>query len=113
MTDGTRDVAPERSSSMSFAILGLGTALPVFPFEQQQAVRVAQVLCLEPEQAPLVPVLYRQTEITKRHVVLGETVVQDVINGTRSSQSAFLPSGQPGDRGPTTRQRMEHYVAEA
>src|SRR5947209_4547977 len=53
---------------MSFAILGLGTALPAFRFTQEEAVRVAQVLCLDPRQAPLVPVLYRQTEIGGRNL---------------------------------------------
>ncbi|OAI48156.1 hypothetical protein AYO44_07805 [Planctomycetaceae bacterium SCGC AG-212-F19] len=98
---------------MSFAILGLGTALPAFRFEQEQAVRVAQVLCLDKRQAPLVPVLYRQTEITGRNLVLGEAIIRDVIDGTRHSQSVFLPKGGLDDNGPTTEERMRIYVAEA
>jgi predicted naringenin-chalcone synthase len=98
---------------MSFAILGLGTALPPCEFRQADAVRVAQVLCQDPRQKPLVRVLYRQSEIEKRYLVLGDQVVQDFIHGTRHSQSIFLPSGTADDRGPTTHQRMQIYVAEA
>ena len=103
-----------RRPTMSFAILGLGTALPPYAFTQENAARVAQVLCLDPRQASLVPVLYRQTEILKRHIrVLDEHVVRDIVSGTRVSGSPFLPSGQPGDHGPTTHQRMQIYVKEA
>ncbi len=98
---------------MSFAILGLGTALPACVFPQEDAVRVAQVLCLEPRQMPLVPVLYRQTEIEQRYLALGSQLVRDVIDGTRHSESPFLPSGAPDDPGPTTHQRMQIYVEKA
>ena len=98
---------------MPLALLGLGTAVPDFAFTQEQATGVAQVLCLDPEQAPLVPALYRQTEIAQRHLILGGDVVRDVLNGSRQSGSVFLPSGEPDDRGPTTRERMQVYIAEA
>jgi predicted naringenin-chalcone synthase len=96
---------------MPISLLGLGTAVPACHLTQEQGARVAQVLCLDPRQQPLVPTLYRQTEITGRHIVLGEDVVRDVTDGTRDSGSVFLPSGEPGDRGPTTRQRMDVYAA--
>jgi predicted naringenin-chalcone synthase len=98
---------------MSCAIAGLATALPKFSLTQEQAASVAQVLCLSAEQAPLVPVLYRQTEITRRHMVLNQNIVVDMLNGTRASESIFLPSGESDDHGPTTRQRMQSYVEEA
>src|SRR5438067_618882 len=98
---------------MSCAIVGLGTALPNFSLTQEQAAAVAQVLCLSEEQAPVVPVLYRQTEISRRHMVLNHHIVMDMLSGTRTSESVFLPSGQPNDHGPTTRQRMRRYVEEA
>ncbi len=98
---------------MSFAIRGIGTALPPYILRQEVAARLAQVLCLDPRQAPLVPTLYRQTEIQQRRLVLGEQVVVDVIEGTRHSNSVFLPKGHPEDPGPTTRERMQVYVAEA
>jgi predicted naringenin-chalcone synthase len=98
---------------MTLAILGLGTALPTFTIRQDQAAGVAQVLCLDPRQAPVVPVLYRHTEIEERHMVLSDQILNDILNGTRESNSVFLPSGADNDPGPTTQQRMEHYVAEA
>src|SRR5438552_8301041 len=98
---------------MSISLIGLGTALPPNRVTQEQGARVAQVLCLDPRQAPLVPTLYRQTEITGRNMVIGEDVVRDVIDGTRHSESVFLPTGRPGERGPTTSQRMHLYNEEA
>jgi predicted naringenin-chalcone synthase len=98
---------------MSFAILGLGTALPEFRFAQEDAVHVAEVLCLDPRQSPLVPVLYRQTEIEGRNIVLGEPIIRDVIDGTTHSKSIWLPKGDPDDSGPTTAERMQVYVEQA
>lgn len=98
---------------MSFAILGLGTALPPYPLTQERATALARVLCLRPEQAPLVPVLYRQTEIDRRHIAITDAVVDDVIQGTRSSQSIFLPNGLDDDHGPTTAERMRFFMEAA
>jgi predicted naringenin-chalcone synthase len=94
-------------------LLGLGTALPPNRLTQEQGARVAQVLCLDPRQAPLIPTLYRQTGITGRNLVLDESLVRDVIDGTRHSESPFLPKEHGPDRGPTTRERMEIYNATA
>ena len=79
------------------SLLALGTAVPPTRVTQEQGARVAQVLCLDARQAPLVPALYRHTEIVGRNIVLGEDVVRDVVQGTRHSGSAFLPKGEPGD----------------
>jgi predicted naringenin-chalcone synthase len=98
---------------MPISLLGLATALPPNRLTQEQGARVAQVLCLDQRQSSLVPTLYRQTEITGRNLVIGEDVVRDVIAGDRVSGSVFLPSGIPGDRGPTTSQRMRVYSEEA
>src|SRR5437773_2089570 len=98
---------------MPISLLALGTALPPNRVTQEQGARVAQVLCLDPRQSPLVPTLYRQTEITGRNMVMGEDVVRDVIDGTSHSGSVFLPTGRPGERGPTTSQRMKVYEEEA
>src|SRR6059058_4931584 len=98
---------------MTISLLSLGTAVPPNRITQEQGARVAQVLCLDPRQAPLVPTLYRHTEITGRHLVISDAVVRDVVEGTRHTGSVFLPKGEPGDCGPTTRQRMEVYCEEA
>jgi predicted naringenin-chalcone synthase len=82
-------------------------------FTQEQAARIAQVLCLDPRQAPLIPTLYRQTGIDGRNLVLEEDLVRDVLAGTRHSRSVFLPKEQGPDSGPTTRERMEVYSVKA
>src|SRR5947209_18077685 len=100
---------------MSFAILGLGTAVPPTSVTPAEAVRVAERLCCRSaEQAELLPALYRQTGIRTRHFAFPQEVVTDVLEGTRTSGSVFLPQEDSAeDRGPTTGQRMLHYVREA
>jgi predicted naringenin-chalcone synthase len=53
--------------------------------------------------------MYDGTGIAKRHMVLPRPLVDDVVRGTKDSGSAFLPTGQAEDRGPTTAQRMRVY----
>jgi predicted naringenin-chalcone synthase len=99
---------------MSFAILGLGVAVPSTIVDQADALRVAKSLCCRtPEHASWLPALYANIGINRRHLVLGADVARDVLHGTRTSQSPFLPTGQSDDRGPTTAERMRHYVAAA
>ncbi len=98
---------------MSFAILGLGTALPPTTVTQSQAVDIARVVCARTEkQAELLPLLYRLSGIEKRHVIFQHDVVRDVLQGDAASSSVFLPKGTD-DRGPTTGQRMSFYAQEA
>ena len=98
---------------MMVFLLGLGTALPPNRLTQEQGARVAQVLCLDPRQAPLLPTLYRQTGISGRNMVLDEALVHDLIDGTRHSESVFLPKEHSPDSGPSTRERMDIYSAQA
>jgi predicted naringenin-chalcone synthase len=99
---------------MSFAILGLGTAVPSTVVDQTTAGNIARSCCCRTnEQATWLPTMYGNTGIRQRHVVMRPEVVRDVVEGTRSSQSPFLPTGAADDNGPTTAQRMRHYVAEA
>jgi predicted naringenin-chalcone synthase len=94
---------------MSFAILGLGTAVPATRVDQEEAVAAARVICRPDEQqAKLLPFFYRLTGIETRHMVVAPDVMRDVLEGTCSTGSAFLPGS--GEGGPTTRQRMEHYT---
>jgi predicted naringenin-chalcone synthase len=96
---------------MSFAILGMGTAVPATRVDQAAATDVARALGRPtPEQETWLPALYSQTGIRARRLVLGQEVVQDVLRGTRHSGSVFLPRGTPDDPGPTTAQRLRHYV---
>jgi predicted naringenin-chalcone synthase len=99
---------------MSFAILGLGTAVPASVIDQDDALRIALALCARStEQASWLPAMYAQTGITTRHSVLGRDVIDDVISGTRHTESVWLPRGGADDNGPTTGQRLAVYAAEA
>jgi len=99
---------------MPFAILGLGTAVPDVLVNQRDAQKVAEALCCETaEQATFVPAIYGGSGITDRYMCLGRPVVDDILNGTRLSGSPYLPTGIPGEQGPTTRERMTVYETEA
>lgn len=96
---------------MSFAILGIGTAVPTTIISQRDASDIAKSLCCRTaEQETWLPTMYDQTGIRTRHFALGADLVRDVIQGTRLSGSVFLPNGRDDDCGPTTGQRMEHYT---
>jgi predicted naringenin-chalcone synthase len=99
---------------MSFAILGLGTAVPAATLTQEEALGLARVLCCRtPEQNTWVPLMYAQTDIDTRHFTLPRQLIDDVLAGTRHSGSIFLPTGRLDDAGPTTGQRMRVYAQDA
>jgi predicted naringenin-chalcone synthase len=99
---------------MSLALLGIGTALPATRVTQAEAVAAARAVCSRTaEQAALLPLFYRLTGIDARHMVLPPQVLRDALDGTRVSNSDFLPAGTAEDRGPSTGRRMEHYAREA
>jgi predicted naringenin-chalcone synthase len=96
---------------MSLAVLSIGTAVPQTSYGQDEALRIARALCCRTEEHETwLPTIYAGTGIATRHLALGDELVRDVLNGTRHSSSAFLPSGADDDRGPTTGQRMRHYA---
>jgi predicted naringenin-chalcone synthase len=98
---------------MSLAIHGLGTALPPHASSQAKALLIAKRICSRnAEEAAALSSLYRQSGINERHGIFDERFAHDVLNGTRETGCVFLPSGQAGDRGPTTGQRMERYATE-
>src|SRR5947209_6097995 len=99
---------------MSMAIAGLGTAVPAARITQAEALVVARTLCCRTdEQATWLPGLYTQSGIDTRHFAFDAAVMRDLLDGTRHSGSPFLPSGVPGDRGPTAGTRMRHYSEQA
>src|SRR5581483_9776411 len=65
-----------------------------------------------PEQATWLPLMFDQSGIHARHLVMSPQVIKDIIEGTRLSQSVFLPHADDL-RGPSTDERMQTYVAEA
>jgi predicted naringenin-chalcone synthase len=96
---------------MSLAILSMGTALPATVVSQTETLAIARTLCCRTEeQTTWLPAMYNGTGIQTRHLVYGQDLIRDLLDGTRHSGSPFLPSGDPDDKGPTTSQRMEHYA---
>jgi predicted naringenin-chalcone synthase len=95
---------------MTFSIVGLGTAVPPTIIDQAESLRIAQVWCqCSNEQATWLPQMFHHSGIQNRHISQSRPEVRDVIEGTRHTQSVWLLSGKPDDRGPSTRARMEHY----
>ena len=76
--------------------------------------RIAQALCCRtPEHVTWLPVMYAQTGIDTRYTCLGRALIDDLIHGTRHSNSVFLPKNSPNDAGPTTQERMRIYAEES
>jgi alpha-pyrone synthase len=99
---------------MSLDILGIGTAVPSTSFTQDQAMQFFQLLTgASPEQGKVLQRVFTQTGIRKRHLTFGPDVLEDVIHGTRQSQSPFLWRDLVNSMGPTTKERMEHYALHA
>jgi predicted naringenin-chalcone synthase len=99
---------------MSLAILGTGTAVPSTSFTQDQALLFFQKLAgTSPAQDKLLERVFTHTGIRKRHFTFGRDVIEDVLNGTRHSQSAFLRGDHLNFQGPTTGERMRQYAVHA
>lgn len=99
---------------MSFALLGIGTSTPATIYDQAEGLILAKALCCSTdEQVTWLPTMYQGTGIRKRHMVLPRALVEDVMAGTTDSGSVYLPTGEPGECGPTTAQRMQVYRDEA
>src|SRR5262245_58363709 len=97
---------------MICAVASIATAVPETVIDQHQGLGIARaVACPSPEQESWLPGIYAGTQIEARHTVYSWQLVRDVIEGTRHSDSVFLPTGDPAHRGPTTGQRMQHYAA--
>lgn len=99
---------------MALAILGLGTAVPDTELGAEEGMLLAQKLCCTTaEQADWLAGLYRNSGIRKRHITLHKQVIRDVLEGTRKSESVFLPKNRADRHGPTTGQRMDMYARHA
>jgi predicted naringenin-chalcone synthase len=96
---------------MPASILGLGTALPEAVIGRDDAFQLARSLCNgTEEQESWLTAIYEGAGVETRNFSLGEQVARDVIEGTEFSNSVYLPTKVPGERGPTTGERMEHYA---
>jgi predicted naringenin-chalcone synthase len=99
---------------MSFHILGQGGAVPETAIDQSEAAGIAVALCCRTqEQRTWLPLMYEHSGIQTRNIQYRGQLVRDLINGTRSGESIFFPTGDPDDRGPTTGQRNAVYTRKA
>jgi predicted naringenin-chalcone synthase len=99
---------------MSFAILGLGTAVPPNAVDAAEAVQIARTVSSRtPAQAAWVSLVHGQCGISTRYMSYSRELVEDVLHGTRNSKSVFLPDLSSDDHGPSTGQRMRHYAEHA
>jgi predicted naringenin-chalcone synthase len=95
---------------VNFVIRGLGTAVPPMTVNAAEACMVARSLGGEFADQGMVTAVYEQSGIATRHMVHPRQLVDDIANGTRLSNSPYLP-GQDG--GPFTAVRMEQYAEHA
>jgi predicted naringenin-chalcone synthase len=99
---------------MPLAILGIGTAVPDAVLDQHDGQMVAELLSgATDEQSTFIPAIYAGSGISRRYYCLGRALLEDIRKGTRVSGSPYLPTGVRGEKGPTTRQRMQVYEVEA
>ncbi len=90
-------------------VLGLATALPVHGVGQTTAASMsARTLGADASRERLLHALYRRSGVGTRHSVL----LEDGDGGV-PRQSFFRPAAGPGDRGPSTAERMIAYEAHA
>ncbi len=96
---------------MKLAILGMGKSAPPASITQEEAVRIGAVLGRQSADAvKRLSRIYSQTGIERRHIALGATLINDLLDGTRHSESVFLPLQGLESAGPTTGQRMKLYA---
>ncbi len=94
---------------MSFAIAGMGTALPRHSIGLDESVHYAQeYFCTTEEERRKLLLLYRMAGVKRRHSVL-----LDGPEGPGVRHSAFPRPAHAEDRGPTMRQRMVIYERES
>jgi len=99
---------------MSFVLHGLGKAVPAAAVSNEDALRIARkVAGPMARESGFLPAVFNGTGNRTRYQVMGREVMQDVFDGTRTSQSVFLPADESDCKGPTTGQRSAVYAVEA
>lgn len=94
---------------MSFAIAGIGTAVPEHAISQEDAARHAVGHCCETDDdVRRLNLLYRRSNVQSRGSVLLHT-----SEASHPSPQSFFPHRQEMPRGPSTSARMRRYEAEA
>ena len=94
---------------MSFAIRGIGTAVPPHVIEQREAAElVAPLCCQTTEQQRQLVALYRRSGVrTRRSVLLNAST------NSHPARQSFYPAPGQGVHGPTTAERMARYESDA
>ena len=108
---------------MSLSVLGIGTAVPTTTLSMDEGRELARYLCAQNDaHVSWLPSMYSNTGIRQRHLFFQRSLVDRVIGGDRQprysptgkvladegTHDIFVPTG-PGDRGPTTAERMRIY----
>jgi predicted naringenin-chalcone synthase len=106
-------IAAKDRTTMSLAILGMGTAVPAHQVAQQAGATIAaRLINADPDQTAVLAELHHQTQINSRYMVFGPDIVRDILEGTNSTGSVWCRPG-PSGLGPDTAERMARYVEQA
>jgi predicted naringenin-chalcone synthase len=99
---------------MSFRIRGMGTANPPDRVTPEDGLGVARVIGgPTARESGFLAAVYAGTGNKSRYMVHGRGVVRDILDGTRFSDSQFLPNGDPNYYGPGTGYRNRRYATES
>jgi predicted naringenin-chalcone synthase len=99
---------------MSFTIHGLGTANPPASVSTEEALGIARLLAgPDVRTSTWLGPIYAGAGVARRFQVIGGLAMKDAFDGTRHSDSPFLPTPENEGVGPTTAVRMERYAREA
>lgn len=95
---------------MSLRIAGMGTAVPAGYVSPDEGLKVARVIGgPTARESGFIESIYTHSGNTRRNLVHGRDVIQDLFEGTRHSGSPFLPNGDPRFLGPSTGTRNRMY----
>ncbi|MCE9563386.1 MAG: type III polyketide synthase [Planctomycetes bacterium] len=96
---------------MSFVIHGLGTAHPPEYLTPEQGLGVARFMAgPDVRTSTWLGPVYANSGNNRRYLVIAGGVVQDILNGTRHTNSPFIPTAANDGVGPTTGERMRVYA---
>ena len=77
---------------MTAYLAGLGTAVPEMTINRAESLHVANCLCGPyMTDTDWLPNVYEHCGVQNRHQVLGRPLIEDLLAGTRTSGSPFLP----------------------
>ncbi|MBA4191691.1 MAG: type III polyketide synthase [Planctomycetaceae bacterium] len=96
---------------MSFAIHGIGTAHPPEYLTPEEGLGVARFMAgPDVRTSTWLGPVYANSGNNRRYLVIAGAVVRDILNGTRLTESPFIPTPANDGVGPTTGERMRVYA---